>query len=103
MLGYTAPRTEQVQAVEKFVSGCDVFVSLPTGGGKSLCYACLPLVYDTLKRVQQQSIVIVVSPLNTLMQDQVASFMASRVYSRRWRRCCNKCVKRGGTVGVCKP
>lgn len=52
VVGYMAPRTEQVQAVEKFVSGRDVFVSLPTGEGKSLCYACLPLVYDTLRRVQ---------------------------------------------------
>ena len=75
-LGYTLLSPEQLQAVKRFVSGCDVFVSLPTGGGKSLCYACLPVVFDSLRSLQQQSIVLVVSPLNSLMQDQVASFTA---------------------------
>ena len=73
-LGYTALRSEQLQAVERFVSGRDVLVSLPTGCGKSLCYGCLPLVFDSLRSLQQRSIVVAVSPLNSLMQDQVASF-----------------------------
>ncbi len=54
-----------------------MFVSLPTGFGKSLCYGLLPLVFD-LKRFGdvsiQRSIVIVVSPLIALMRDQVQSF-----------------------------
>ena len=54
-----------------------MFVSLPTGGsGKSLCYASLPLVHDELRGVQRKSIVVVVSPLKSLMQDQVSTFMA---------------------------
>ena len=40
-LGYPSLREE---AVVSFVSGKDVFVVLPTGYGKSLCFACLPLV-----------------------------------------------------------
>ena len=43
-LGYRQPTEEQVEVAERFVSGQDVFVSLPTGSGKSVCYACLPLL-----------------------------------------------------------
>ena len=64
-----------------FVRGKDVFVSLPTGAGKSLCYGLLPLVFDSLrsrsllrKSSANKSIVIVVSPLKSLMEDQVAKF-----------------------------
>ena len=63
--------------VEAFVEGQDVFVSLPTGSGKSVCYACLPLVFDLLRsQGDHRSIVVVVAPLTALMQDQVASFQA---------------------------
>ena len=51
-MGYSAPRPEQLEAVENFVSGRDVFLSLPTGGGKSFCFACLPLVFDFLRGTQ---------------------------------------------------
>ena len=37
-------KQEQVQAVVEFVSGRDVFVSLPIGYGKSLIYESLPEV-----------------------------------------------------------
>ena len=54
-------------------------MSLPTGSGKSLCYGILPLVYDGLKNNLgitdgKRSIVIVISPLLSLMQDQVQKF-----------------------------
>ena len=78
-MGYSAPRSEQLEAVENFVSGRDVFLSLPTGGGKSFCFACLPLVFDFLRGAQQQSIVLVVSPLIALMQDQVASLTSKGI------------------------
>ena len=48
-LGYDSPTTQQKEAVTAFVKGNDVFVSLPTGGGKSLWYACLPWVFDALR------------------------------------------------------
>ena len=42
-LGYRLPTREQLLVTEQFVSGRDVFVSLPTGSGMSVCYGCLPL------------------------------------------------------------
>ena len=39
---------EEREAIAAFVSGNDVFVSLPTGYGKSFCYVLLPLVFDEL-------------------------------------------------------
>ena len=51
-----------------------MFVALPTGYGKSLCYCCLPRVVDLVRSVEKQSsIVVVVSPLIALMKDQVAA------------------------------
>ena len=47
-LGYDCPTQEQAQAVRSFVLGSDVFVMLPTGSGKSLCYASLPYIFDSL-------------------------------------------------------
>ena len=51
--------------VEHFLRGNDVFVSLPTGSGKSLCYCLLPKAFDLLRdsnSVTKQSIAVVVSP-----------------------------------------
>ena len=42
-LGYSTVKEEQVEAAREFVKGRDVFVAIPTGSGKSLCYGCLPL------------------------------------------------------------
>lgn len=49
----------------------DVFVNLPTGFGKSLLYQALPLVFDVTSK-EPGHIVIVVSPLISLMEDQVS-------------------------------
>ena len=61
-------RTERVKEI---VAGNDVFVALPTGYGKSLCYALLPTVFDFVRgRPPNSSIVLCVSPLISLMVDQ---------------------------------
>ena len=39
-------RQQQQIVVEHFLRGNDVFVSLPTGSGKSLCYCLLPKAFD---------------------------------------------------------
>ena len=58
-----------------FVSGKDVFMSLPIGYGKSLCYALFSFVFDAKRGlIEKTSIIVVVSPQIALMRDQSASF-----------------------------
>jgi ATP-dependent DNA helicase RecQ len=62
--GFTAFRPLQREAVEAALAGRDALLVLPTGGGKSLCYQ-LPAACG-------RALVLVVSPLIALMDDQVA-------------------------------
>ena len=48
-LGLSSLKPKQEEAIRAFVSGKDVFVSLPTGYGKSLIYGILPLIYNKLR------------------------------------------------------
>ena len=81
-LGYDRPTRVQEEVIRAFVSGRDVFVIVPTGSGKSLCFVALPLVMDYLRRSTcrkelHHSIVVVISPLTALMKDQVAKYGSS--------------------------
>ena len=69
-LGYTNLNPEQKRVLKAFIKGKDVFVALPTGYGKSLCYALLPLIFDMKEGLEEKtSICMVVSPLVALMKD----------------------------------
>ena len=63
--GHPGFRPGQREAVAAAVAGRDVLLVMPTGAGKSLCYQLPALVSDQLA--------VVVSPLVSLMQDQVDS------------------------------
>ena len=73
--------TKQREAITEFVQGHDVFVCLPTGFGKSLCFALLPLVFDRLRQKDNSSILVCVSPLTSLMMEQAAKFKIQGISS----------------------
>ncbi len=69
--GHDELRTLQREAVQSVLDGRDTLLVLPTGGGKSVCYQLPPLV--------RERPAIVLSPLVSLMKDQVDSLRASGV------------------------
>jgi ATP-dependent DNA helicase RecQ len=71
VFGFTSFRPLQREIIEDSLSGRDVFALLPTGGGKSLCFQLPALV--------QPGLTLVVSPLISLMKDQVDALRASGV------------------------
>ena len=60
MMGVEELKEKQKNAMKLFVEGNDVLAILPTGYGKSLCFALLPLVFDYLRGEAKTSIVICV-------------------------------------------
>ena len=65
--------SEQEKCLEALFKGKGVYASFPTSYGKSLIFYAAPIVADELfSRPHGSSKIIVISPLRTLMEDQVA-------------------------------
>jgi len=71
--GYEQFREGQKEIVEKVLKGHDTIGILPTGGGKSICYQVPALCLE--------GITLVISPLISLMKDQVDSLAQSGIHA----------------------
>src|SRR4029450_6659774 len=69
--GHDQFRPLQREIVQNALAGQDVFVLMPTGGGKSLCYQ--------LPALMREGLTLVVSPLIALMKDQVDALVANGI------------------------
>ena len=68
--GFSSFKPLQREAMEAILAGRDSVVILPTGGGKSLCFQA-PALVQRDQDASRRGVVLVVSPLISLMKDQV--------------------------------
>ena len=74
VFGYDSFRPGQEEIVKRLLGGQDVLAVMPTGAGKSICYQVPALLLP--------GITVVVSPLVSLMKDQVGALVQAGVARR---------------------
>ncbi len=73
VFGYDSFRQNQKKIIQSLLSGKDTLAIMPTGGGKSICYQIPALIFE--------GVTVIVSPLISLMQDQVSSLETAGIHS----------------------
>ena len=71
--GYSAFRPHQLEAINTLLAGDDALIIMPTGGGKSLIFQIPAII--------QKGLAIVVSPLISLMKDQVDALVSNGIHA----------------------
>ncbi|MGD9342835.1 MAG: DNA helicase RecQ [Desulfuromonadales bacterium] len=87
VFGYSEFRPDQQAVIKTLIEGRDAFVLMPTGGGKSLCYQ--------IPALHRDGVAIIVSPLISLMKDQVDALLASGVRAAFYNSSLNAAEARG--------
>ena len=94
IFGFDTFRPLQEEIIEGLIRGGDYFVLMPTGGGKSVCYQ--------IPALHRAGVAIVVSPLISLMKDQVDALVANGVSAASYNSAMDETESRRVLAPACR-